>query len=535
MFNEKNIGKINSIIPLQKLGKIIQIKKENKIKKQNKNNGMDLLIKNDEHYEVMYTTNNKKQIQKKLSYFIGKNSNKNENNTENEILNKNKLSNYLIRDSFQGNFYYIQTFDSKLKKSNSEKKFKKNILFDKKDNIKKNNIILLFKNKSKSNDKKKSNNKIFNIENYYCLTENNYLRGGRINLITSNNKNYKTKKEKNYDFNNNINMIIKIQSRWRKYMLNKYIKKIIIIQKFFRSYTKIKNLKKMKKNIIYIQRIIRRFLQIKKLKKIFLKKKIENGCINLDKIIKNILFRKLINIIKKFEKHISNNINDSTDFNSIDIPEENIYLKDKIYYLYGDDNVFGNKINIFQVNKTKFKAYLNESNEVFIDDDFDNNIRNTNNDTDEFSDCLMKKINIYNYSNHINYVKNNNINNKNTNNIKENKQYFNNKKKVTSLFGRKIKKYIKSSENSNNKHIHISNDLICNDNKSTNIIIVPNGLNYEVKRNNSKDKNNGNSLLGYIKSNNNNYSKLTSSKLKDFLSKKKIENGNNINKIKTNV
>ena len=78
MFNEQNVEKIPSIIPLHKCERIIQIKKENEIKKNYKNNGMDLLINKDEHYEVMYTTNNKKQIQKKLSYFIGKNSNKNE-------------------------------------------------------------------------------------------------------------------------------------------------------------------------------------------------------------------------------------------------------------------------------------------------------------------------------------------------------------------------------------------------------------------------------------------------------------------------
>ena len=78
MFNEQNVRKITSIIPLHKSERIIQIKKENKMKKTNKNNGMDLLINKDEHYEVMYTTNNKKQIQKKLSYFVGKSSNKNE-------------------------------------------------------------------------------------------------------------------------------------------------------------------------------------------------------------------------------------------------------------------------------------------------------------------------------------------------------------------------------------------------------------------------------------------------------------------------
>lgn len=78
MFNEQNVRKITSIIPLHKSERIIQIKKENEIKKNYKNNGMDLLINKDEHYEVMYTTNNKKQIQKKLSYFVGKSSNKNE-------------------------------------------------------------------------------------------------------------------------------------------------------------------------------------------------------------------------------------------------------------------------------------------------------------------------------------------------------------------------------------------------------------------------------------------------------------------------
>ncbi len=78
MFNEQNVRKITSIIPLHKSERIIQIKKDNKMKKINKNNGMDLLINKDEHYEVMYTTNNKKQIQKKLSYFVGKSSNKNE-------------------------------------------------------------------------------------------------------------------------------------------------------------------------------------------------------------------------------------------------------------------------------------------------------------------------------------------------------------------------------------------------------------------------------------------------------------------------
>ena len=443
----------------------------------------------------------------------------NQNIIVSDILKKNKLSNFLIRNSSQGNIYFIQKFDSNLKKSKSEKKFKKNILFDKKDNIKKISITHLFKNKSKSNDQNKSNNKLLNNANCYCLTENNYIRGGRINLITSNYKNNKIKKERNYE--NQINLIIKIQSQWRKYIFNKKINKIIIIQKVFRTFNKIKNFKIMKKNSIKIQSIVRRFLQIKKLKKIISKKKMENGLLNLNKLVKKKFFQNIFNIILKFRQcHISNNINESTDFNGIEIPEENINLKEKIDYTYGDDNVFGNKIHVFEIKKTKFNPYLNESNEVFIDEDLDNNIININNDTNEFPDFLLKKINIYNYSNHINYVKNN-INNKNNNYKKENKKDFNNKKKVKSLFGRKINKYIESSENSKNKHINVPNNLIFDENKSNNILIIPNGLNYEVKRNNSNDNNKRNSLIGYIKGNNYNYSKLTSSKLKDYLSKKK--------------
>ena len=96
----------------------------------------------------------------------------------------------------------------------------------------------------------------------------------------------------------------------------------------------------------------------------------------------------------------------------------------------------------------------------------------------------------------------------------------------------KLFKYIESSENSKNKQ-NVSNDLICDENKSNNILIIPNGLNYEIKRNNSNENNKRNSLIGYIKGNNYNYSKLTSSKLKDYLSKKQFENGNNnINQIK---
>ena len=450
----------------------------------------------------------------------------NQNKIESDIIKKNKLSNFLIRNSSQENIYFIQKFNSNLKKSKSEKKFKKNNVFDKKDNIKKISIPQLFKNKSKSNDKNRSNNKLLNIENNYCLTDNNYLRGGRINLIISNYKNNKIKTEKNYG--NNINLIIKIQSQWRKYIFKKYINKIIIIQKVFRRFHSTKNIKQMKSNIIKIQSIIRRFLQSKKLKKRISKNKIENGFLYLNKKIKKILFQNLFTILKFRQHHFSNNINDST-FNSIEIPEENINLKEKIYYSNGDDNVFGNKINVFQIKKTKFNPYLNESNEVFIDEDLDNNIMNINNDTNEFPDFIIKKINIYNYSNHINYVKNNN---KNTNYIKENNKDFDNKKKVKSLFGRKIKKYIESSENSKNKQ-NVSNDLICDENKSNNILIIPNGLNYEIKRNNSNENNKRNSLIGYIKGNNYNYSKLTSSKLKDYLSKKKFENGNNnINQIK---
>ncbi len=108
----------------------------------------------------------------------------NQNIIVSDILKKNKLSNFLIRNSSQGNIYFIQKFDSNLKKSKSEKKFKKNILFDKKDNIKKISITHLFKNKSKSNDQNKSNNKLLNNANCYSLTEKNYIRGGKINLIT---------------------------------------------------------------------------------------------------------------------------------------------------------------------------------------------------------------------------------------------------------------------------------------------------------------------------------------------------------------
>ena len=118
--------------------------------------------------------------------------------------------------------------------------------------------------------------------------------------------------------------MIRTQSWWRRYLFRKYIKKIILIQSFYKMFNQVKKFKLKRKNIIKIQSVFRQYIQKKKLKKLinaikiqkyfknYLKYKkinsennVKNGIVNLTKFMKKKYFEQLI---RKSNEYINTHI-----------------------------------------------------------------------------------------------------------------------------------------------------------------------------------------------------------------------------------
>ena len=346
-----------------KSARMIQLEKEGITIKLNKNKNipMDLLVKRNELFESVKNSKNKFQIPKppssiknnkkndfcenEINYnHFTNNSNlsfsslNNKNNLNNSfrksipLYKKKRLSCYLLRNPKKEKSKSLNKNQNKsfsLKKCQSEKNFNQKCLSeknDKKEIMNNINLICFSNERSKSNDKndlKKNLMCVGNNGNNIFLSEKEELRGGRIDLISSIYRSHKIKDEKNY-YEKNEDLIIKIQSWWRRYLFRKYIKKIIIIQSFYKMFYQVKNIKLKRKNIIKIQSAFRQYIQKKKLKKLinvikiqkyikkYLKLKkinsrnnIKKGIINFNKFMKKKYFGQ---IIRKLNDYINNNI-----------------------------------------------------------------------------------------------------------------------------------------------------------------------------------------------------------------------------------
>lgn len=188
-----------------------------------------------------------------------------------------------------------------------------------------------------------------------------------------------------------------------------------------------------------------------------------------------------INVIKKiyrYDEYVTNNINDSNDYN-IEIPEENFNVRKKIYVTNNpEDYIIDDKINVIRIKGTKFNRPVTESDEFFFRN-YNNSTRiNSNNETIEFVDNYLNNMNNNSYKccshfskqNHGSY--NSNLNNNLLNYLRkndENKSLNANNilnKNGNSLLAQKINKYIEDSKIkkpnhfSNNNSASYSNKLI---------------------------------------------------------------------------
>ncbi len=189
-----------------------------------------------------------------------------------------------------------------------------------------------------------------------------------------------------------------------------------------------------------------------------------------------------INVIKKiyrYDEYVTNNINDSNDYN-IEIPEENFNVRKKIYVTNNpEDYIIDDKINVIRIKGTKFNRPVTESDEFFFRN-YNNSTRiNSNNETIEFVDNYsINNINNNSYKccshfskqNHGSY--NSNLNNNLLNYLRKNDENkslnANNilKKNGNGLLAQKINKYIEDSKIkkpnhfSNNNSASYSNNLI---------------------------------------------------------------------------
>ena len=335
--NELNSSEISKI-QTPKSARMIQLEKEGITIKLNKNKNipMDLLVKRNELFELVKSTKNKFQIPKppssiknmkkndfcenEINYnHMTNNSNlsfsslNNQNNLNNSfrksipLYKKKRLSCYLLRNPSKERSKSLNKKQNKsfsLKKCQSEKNLNQKCLSEKND---KKGILSKINNFSFSNERSKSKDKndlkkdlmcIGNVDNNIFLSEKEEMRGGRIDLISSIYRSNKVKEEKNY-YDKYEHLIIRIQSWWRRYLFRKYIKKIIIIQSFYRMFNQVKKFKLKRKNTIKIQSVFRQYIQKKKLKKLI-------NVIKIQKYFKKYLKFKTINSENNVKKGVEN-------------------------------------------------------------------------------------------------------------------------------------------------------------------------------------------------------------------------------------
>ncbi len=381
--NELNSSEISKN-QTPKSARMIQLEKEGITIKLNKNKNipMDLLVKRNELFELVKTSKNKFQIPKPPSSIktikkndiceseinynqLTHNSNlsfsslNNQNNLNNSfrksipLYKKKKLSCYLLRNPSKEKSKSLNKNQNKsfsLNKCRSEKNFHQKCLSeknDKKEILSKFNFISFSNERSKSNDKsdlKKDLMCIGNVDNIF-LSEKEEVRGGRIDLISSIYRSNKDKDEKNY-YEKYEDLIIRIQSWWRRYLFRKYIKKIILIQSFYKMFNQVKKFKLKRKNIIKIQSVFRQYIQKKKLKKLinaikiqkyfknYLKYKkinsennVKNGIVNLTKFMKKKYFEQLI---RKSNEYINTHIKIIKSKNPSFISKKRVIKKNQI-------------------------------------------------------------------------------------------------------------------------------------------------------------------------------------------------------------
>ena len=205
-----------------------------------------------------------------------------------------------------------------------------------------------------------------------------------------------------------------------------------------------------------------------------------------------------INVIKKiyrYDEYVTNNINDSNEYN-IEIPEENFNVRKKIYVTNNpEDYIIDDKINVIRIKGTKFNRPVTESDEFFFRN-YNNSTRiNSNNETIEFVDNYsINNINNNSYKccshfskqNHGSY--NSNLNNNLLNYLRKNDENkslnANNilKKNGNGLLAQKINKYIEDSKIKKPNHFSNNNSA----SYSNNLIFESNGKFIHSKNKNQK-------------------------------------------------
>ena len=227
--NDLNSEDFSSNNSTQKSSLKFSNKNENKYNKIKINNPMNLLIRRNELYEII-NTSNKYNIPKPNFSFRKLNNNdsyesefkynnfsyssfnsSNFRNSYSSLKKNNKLSSYIMKKNIEDNKKYlisIQNKNSIIKKRKSVKNLRKKCFSEKKHNISKFNISQFYKGKNKSQEKNNLKYNLTEIENNFILSEGNNLRGGRIDLLSSI---YKTNKKDNDVLNNNnFNLNIKV-------------------------------------------------------------------------------------------------------------------------------------------------------------------------------------------------------------------------------------------------------------------------------------------------------------------------------------